>query len=367
MGRRKYKSNLTIIMVAILLWSIGMVSVSGFGASIQLYEKTMKVTLAILFYTLFCKGGSLTNGVLGLLAYFGISNLYTSIVYGHTNFEYVWLYGLAFLLSKVEIEEKQAQLIGLGYGLLGGVVLFVANFTLVFAGWDGNSVSMIPFFSYAFFAATTYTQKRRNKIMFLAYSAVYFVWLEITASRGSMLFSIVMLLALLYPKMMMWILKKKTPRMILLIMPLLIAAFIASIRNAPFVGPLNQWSYDTFGKPIFNGRDELWAEGFRLFSSQFLFGSGNLAGNWHNSAITCLTGAGAAGYAVWIYGIGQVYKKAARYLDDPYVFGLAVAFLVIWLQQSIEPGIDRSPWSDCSVCPAGAAVCKDEYGAEITL
>lgn len=334
------KNSILIVAIAVLLWSIGMVAVSGYGQSINLYAKTMNITLVCFAVTIIFRRGTFNNYIIMLFIYLCFSNLLTYMLYGSTIFEYAWLYVLVFLISQFCMSGKQLQKIGLIYGLLGGAVLWIANYTDIFEGWDGNSVSMISFFSYTIFAATTYPQKKKiTKFIFILYSVLYFVWLEVTESRASMLFSAVLLLVLFFPKIMKSAIESNVIRKLWILMPLFFAVFVVCIRNAAFVSNLNLWSYETFGKPIFNGRDIIWYRGFQKFGMYFIFGCGDLSGNWHNSAVTCLVGTGVVGYLVWFFGINQLYKIVRYWLDDPYIYGLASAFIMIWLQQSVELGL----------------------------
>lgn len=128
-------------------------------------------------------------------------------------------------------------------------------------------------------------------------------------------------------------------RLILLFLPLVIAIVVVNIRNMEFVVELNSWSLMRSGKPLFNGRDTIWTYGFEMAREHLIFGTGNFAGNWHNSAVTCLVGTGIVGYCIWVFSINGVLKKAKQYWENPYVFGLAAAFMIIWLQQSVELGL----------------------------
>ncbi|MDD3138311.1 MAG: hypothetical protein PHX08_04975 [Lachnospiraceae bacterium] len=339
-GKMNRKGNILIVFIAVLLWGIGLGVISGYGQSINLYVKTMNATLICFLGTFLFWRKHFSKYKIKLFLYLCFSNLLTYMLYHHTILEYVWLYVLVFLLSQFRVSEKQLQKIGLIYGLLGGAVLWVANFTDFFKGWDGNSVSMISFFSYTIFSATTYSQKKKAlKYIFILYSILYFVWLEVTESRASMLFSIVLLLALLFPEFTKSAIKSDAARRAWLLTPLLIAVFVVVIRNTSFVNGLNLWSVVTFGKTIFNGRDTIWYNGFQKFGAYFLLGCGDLSGNWHNSAVTCLIGTGVVGYLVWIFGINRLYKFARNWLTDPYVYGLSSAFIFVWLQQSVELGL----------------------------
>ena len=293
--------------------------------------------------------------------------IYTYFIYNKTILEYVWLYLLAFLLGKQNVSDKILNLIGLIYGILGAIILIVANSTSVFAGWDGNGISMIAFFSYAMFAATRFNAKSRKSMIILSiYSIVYFYGLDIFDSRSSILFSIILLLSSFNIIPIKRVLSSNILRLFLLFMPLIIAIIVVGIRNTDIIVQLNRWSITTFNKTIFNGRDEIWYYGFKIFKEHILFGNGDLAGNWHNSALTCLIGTGIVGYSVWIFSINYVYINIKSYLDDQYILGFATAFMMIWLQQSLELGLIQTrgqivPFVVLGIMCARANTLRREY------
>ena len=52
-----------------------------------------------------------------------------------------------------------------------------------------------------------------------------------------------------------------------------------------------------------------------------------------------LYGCGAAGFVVWISGTRNMLRRGLAHLDDSVIYGLFIAFLMIWLQQSMELGL----------------------------
>lgn len=328
-----------LIVVAILLWIFGLGVGSGIGMQLHLYECLEMVTL-VLFIFYIIKHKKLNTNMLVLICYVIIFSAYTYFTYGSTILDYVWLYLLVFLIGKQNISPQILNIIGVLYGALGLIILIIARVTSIFSGWDGNGISMISFFSYTLFVATRFDNKSKKSILFLiTYSIAYFALLNIWGSRGSILFSLILLLGgfnLIPLKSMM---KSNFFRLILLFLPLVIAIVVVNIRNMEFVVQLNFWSLMKSGKPIFNERDAIWAYGFETAREHLIFGTGNFAGNWHNSAVTCLVGTGIVGYCIWVFCINEVLKKAKQYWENPYAFGLAAAFMVIWLQQSVELGL----------------------------
>ena len=244
-----------------------------------------------------------------------------------------------------DVQKEQFRLIGLAYGIASFGILLIGNATSIFAGWDGNSVSMVQFFSYTIFMASLSDIKDKKNIRIIViFSVVYFYLLLAFDSRSALLFSIIMLLCMLSVVP----LKKyfgKPLILLMLLFPLIIAIIITVINDLPITTVLNRWSIDTFGKSIFNGRDILWEMGFKRWMKYPFIGNGNMSYYaYHNSAITSLVGAGAIGYMILIGVCYRILSHALKWIDDSVVYGLATSFLVIWMQQSVELGmISSSP------------------------
>lgn len=339
MRRIQKEDNYFLILVAILLWIFGLGVESGIGRQLHLYECLQIITLVLFIFYLINQKKMNTN-MLVLICYIFLFSLFTYFIYGSTILDYAWLYLLAFLIGEQNISPRVLNIIGMIYGGLGLAILVIAKVTSVFSGWDGNGISMISFFSYTLFAATRFDNKsKKSKVFLVVYSTVYFSLLNIWGSRGSILFSLILLLGGYSMIPLKSIMKSNFTRLLLLFLPLIIAIVVVNIRNMEFVAWLNAWSLMKSGKPIFNGRDAIWAYGFETVREHLLFGTGNLAGNWHNSAVTCLVGTGIVGYCIWVFGVNGVLKRAKQYWEKPYAFGLAAAFMIIWLQQSVELGL----------------------------
>lgn len=333
------RDNYFLIIVVTALWFFGLGVGSGIGMQLHLYECLNMITV-VLFILYLIKQKKIEINMLVVICYVVIFSLYTYLIYGSTILEYAWLYLLSFLIGKQNVSSHVLNIIGLIYGALGLFILIIARTTSVFSGWDGNGISMISFFSYTLFVATRFDNKRKKSLLYLGiYSIVYFVLLNVFGSRSSILFSLILLLGGFNLIPLKKIMRTKFLRLLLLFLPWIVAIVTVHIRNMEFVAQLNAWSLMESGKPIFNGRDSIWAYGFEVAREHIIWGTGNLAGNWHNSALTCLIGTGIVGYCVWLFGINKVFKNSQKYWEDAYTFGLAAAFMIIWLQQSVELGL----------------------------
>ena len=340
--QEKTNYNYICVFASLFLWFVGLTYVSGFGSAYRIYEKTMYLTLLVFLFYFFSTNNFrfVNKNALFVIMFFVIHNVYTYYVYGFSYESYIWLYLIIFIFSLWNLTEFQMRIIGMAYGILGGVVLFYANYTSVLSGWDGNSISLTPFISYTAFAASLSNLRDAKKITaFIVYSLLYFYHLNTLGSRSTIWFSMVLLLCLFHIIPLKRMMKNKAILIILLLLPLIIAIFVVSVQNAPFVHTLDNWSYNHFNKPIFNGRDTIWDYGFQKFGRNMFLGNGDFYGRWHNSAVTILVGMGSIGYIVMLSIFWNIWKKGAEFSDDYVVYGLFTAFIICWLQQSVELGL----------------------------
>ena len=335
------KNSWLIVAVSIALWFFSLLNGTGIGNTYKVYDKSMFVVLFCYVYQMLVKGRfrKIKKSTIIVLFTLLLQNLYTNLMYGNNFIEYLEIYAIPILYSLFTVNEDQMRKIGLIYGIGGGIILLVANYTKVFAGWDGNSVSMICFFSYTVFIASLFdVKKKEHQQRIIIYSLFYFILLWTLNSRSCMFFSAFLLLCELDIIPARIVIEKNTILWWLLV-PLIIALIIISINSASFVESLNQWSQSHFHKSMFNGRDDMWVEGFRQIIKHPIFGTGSFTFRWHNSAVSCLVGAGVVGYFIWIYAIRAILVKACKYKSDNIIFGAVTAFLAVWLQQSVEIGI----------------------------
>lgn len=335
------KNTWLITIVSVSLWFVSLLSNTGVGHAHNIYGKTAVILIFCLFYQLFFNGQFReTEKAMAVLIFIILfQNLYTHLMYKQHFLEYALIYAIPVLYSIYTVDEKQMRNIGMVYGIGGGIILLVANYTKYFAGWDGNTVSQICFFSYSVFVASIFDiNKKEHQQRIVIYSLIYFVLLWTLHSRSCILFSIVLLLCGLGAIPVRSFISKGNI-IIWLLVPLIVAIVIVSINNAEFVEILNKWSLQHFSKPMFNGRDSIWSRGMRIWAEHPLFGIGTFNMNWHNSAIACLSGAGIVGYFIWIYVIRKILVSACEYLDDNIALGTVTAFIIVWMQQSVEQGM----------------------------
>lgn len=334
-------SNIILIAFSVFLWFVGLSYGSGIGQAYNVYERTMMlvIPISVLFFLHRKTFYALERESVFLALVVALFEFVTYFRTGQTHLQYLWLYLIVYIYSVCNVSKKDLKIIGLLYGILGGGVLMIANYTPILSGWDGNSISMIGFFSYTVFCAGVLDRDSgKGLFLFGAYTIYYFYLLDTLDSRSSILFSIILIVSVLGIVPLRNILLR-CQLWILLLFPLAVALFIVLIKDMSFVDSLNFWSYQTFRKPIFNGRDELWHTALMILSEYPLFGEGYLRGNWHNSAMAALAGTGLIGYGAWICFIRKCWIKCCNRVDDFNVFSFTAAFIIIWLQQSVELGI----------------------------
>lgn len=329
-------------LIAIFLWFVSLTYGSGIGMSLGIYDKTRLLIIGMFVMYLFVRYNKfkITKFQFIMIMSLLLFNIYTIFVFDNSMFDFLWVLLLLPIMSFVTMKDETIKRIGLFYFLFGFLVLIAANFTSVFDGWDGNTVSIISFFSYCLFAASrSDINKAKSVIVLLMFSSLYMFLLYNLNSRSSIIFSTFLILTVINVIPLRYILNKFTI-ILILILPLIISLIVVLTKDTYVVSKLNEISIETFNKSIYNGRDEIWQYGFETLMKNPLLGIGNLSySNWHNSAIALLVGGGITGYITYIFSIYHILKKSLKFIDNKIVFGLVVAFITIWLQQTVELGL----------------------------
>ena len=255
--------------------------------------------------------------------------------------DYLWVFAIVYLLSSLPISDKVLTYTAWIYGAAGAAILYIYNYGTVLSGWNENSIAMIGMHSFLVFSIPYFKEgKIKSKVLLIVATVLFSALIQPTDSRSGILFLILgLVFALnLIPRTIIY--GSSTRLVVMLLVPLFVAILVSLVSQSGYMGRLNVWSYEQFKKPIFNGRDILWRYGFSKLFSSFLIGIGSMStANWHNSAITCLVAFGSMGYILWICAFRNIIGKALNYLDDYLIQGCIVAFIVLYLQQSVELGI----------------------------
>lgn len=331
-----------LIVICAVLWLVGFTYPTGFGQTYEIFEK-MKLT--VILVTVFCLilhkenyKFKLTNILLVCVVLFIAVCNYAQNDNSIVDYLCVWL--IIPVVKLFTLKKKDHKWIGYIFGIASTGVLLIGNMTNVFENWDGNSVSLVQFFSYAIFISIfSEVKKPKNIIYLVVFSVIYFYLLATFESRSAIWFSALMLLCMLriipFKKVL-----NKTTIFIILLLPLIIAIFVTRINDLSFIENLNSWSLRQFDKTIFSERDLIWESGIEIWLENPIIGNGNLSHfNYHNSAVTTLVGVGVVGYSILTGVLYTMLKKALKWKHDSVVYGLTTSFLIIWAQQSVELGL----------------------------
>lgn len=332
----------------ILLWIVNLFNGTGLDSVYHVTEWTRRIVILLFLINVFLDyvriNAFQVDGkkfcIYGGMSFMFIISPYIH-GYGTMGIEYIWVFCLVYLLSKIKINDRTMLWTGLIYGVLGFAILFIFDYGTALKGWNTNSIAMIGMHSFLVLLVPFFKeQQMRNKVILLIAAVAFSILISPTDSRSGILFAFVgTLFAIgLLPRGV--VSKNHFRTFICLILPLIISVIVISVSNSTIMDGLNIWSYQQFHKPIFNGRDDLWKYGFELLREHPLTGSGNLnAANWHNSAITCLVATGILGFVFWILTFGKIMDQARAYLEDYVVMGCFVSFIVLYEQQSVELGL----------------------------
>lgn len=335
-----------------VLWIVNLFNGTGLDAVYHVSDLAKIIVIILTFFSItfsFRKKGDIRMSRSDFNAFGGMTFVFlcSSFLHGFgtQTFDYLWVFCLIYLVSKIEINSIVMHWVGLVYGFLGAVILYIYNYGSLLNGWNENSIAMLGMHSFLIFIIPFFNRTEiKNKIILFVSLLIFSFLILPTDSRSGILFLII---AALFALNMLPrdIIRNKDNHFVFLALPLLIALFCIIISKTPFFNSLEQWSFRTFGKPIFNGRDQLWNRGFEVLFDNLLFGCGNLITyNWHNSAIHCLTAYGILGYGFWLTTFHKILTHANAYFSDYIVTGCFISFIILWVQQSVELGfISHSP------------------------
>lgn len=327
-----------------LIWAIALFNGTGLGNAYHTTEYACYFLYAMaVLPVLFAKKRYFRQDA--FLTFSGMAVIFIASSYlhdhGFVSLSYLASFMLVVVTARFPVREKAFRLTGIVFAALGATILAIYDFGSVLSGWNSNSIAMIGLFSYLIFAASLFTERSNwNRLMLIAVTIMYCRFIWPTNSRSCMISIIAMLLLILFGRKIAGLLCYRSWVRLCLFMPLLIAAFVSLYSKYGNIAELNAWSMEQFNKPLFNGRDTIWIEGFQILFDNILFGTGQLqSGVWHNSAISCLTAYGVLGYGFWIASFAYILRKGQAYVSDSIVSGCMTMFLLINIQQSFELGM----------------------------
>jgi hypothetical protein len=275
--------------------------------------------------------------------------------YGIDGFRFITYFLSIYIVSKLCFDEINLNFLCICYGLLTGVILFVCNFGSILKGWNPNSLAIQAFQMLAIFCIGYNTDFKRIKLnggVWIARLRILIFWgliiyatilMETLECRSASISCIVTAILMIKNNFFAKLLKNKKVLLVLILAPCIIAFFVVYISDWSQIEQLNEWSIRQFQKTIFNGRDRIWESGLRIFYANLIYGTGNLNyGNWHNSAIACLTTFGIVGYFIYVKVFYNALSKASFYMNDVFVRKATIVFLIVNFQQAFENTICQS-------------------------
>lgn len=336
----------TIFMV--VLWVVNMFNGTGMGNA---YKTTEIATLCTIVVAVICLASQiLKDGEFLVQPRYFYTIIPLALVYVCSSFYHgrnlvdvgaFWTYLIVYILSKARPTHTAIRMTAICYAALGLLILLLYNYTDIFKGWNVNNIAMIGLFSFLVFTIPFFGMREwRSFVVMPLVGAAYVILLVPTESRSCILMIVIQLLLVLRIIPVRKLLSSSKGLAFLLLVPLFVAVFVVLVSSFCDLSGLTEWSYETFNKPLFNGRDEIWLQGFKNLWKRPILGSGNMnTGYWHNSAVACLTSLGIAGYVFWIRLFYLIIKEGQPCLDDICVIGSIVAFIVLYCHQSVELGI----------------------------
>lgn len=335
----------TLFLVG-LTFVFNVVNMSGFGAAYETEKYTFLILAALSFFLLTTRHQATplaTQNDLYWVVFLTFSFLFSSLLGGTVKDAFICLscFLITYIFSNLRVDGQ--TFIRLGWMMLAGSYAFLLIFVKgdVLSGWNPNAIAMLSFFCYVCYMATVMFTASAGRKIFAVLATVGFIYLmNQTDSRTSTICTALSLVILLFPRRSARLVRSRSVRTVIIRLAIILAAFAAIYAMMPGYAEMDAWSIETFGKPLFNGREEAWKYGFEMLKQHPLLGVGSLkVNNWHNWSMSLITSFGIAGYLLWTGFVRRLIDKGQAYMDDPYVLGCTAAFLLILIQQSTELGL----------------------------
>lgn len=330
-----------VIVVIALVWLFSLVNESGWGLSLQTGSKMNGLILLWAAYWCLVRNKRYVPRV-GRGLSWSIFLVFVVVAYlvSHKwdGASYLVSFLAIYCFSNICLTEKELSLSSLIVGLMGAGLITVYRSTAILSGWNDNAIAMLTLFSFIYFSIHFNSVKAAwHKYLCWGIALWYALQLMATESRGAVLFMFAIVFLILYRQRARQLLSTRRFNALAIHLPLLIAIGTVVIAGTSYFQGLNAWSLSQFGKTIFNGRDELWLDGFNDILL-YPLGRGDFTINYHNSAVACISVFGVVGYWLWSAFFKKCVDRLSLYVNDDMVYGCLCAFLVIYVQQSTELG-----------------------------
>lgn len=258
---------------------------------------------------------------------------------GISSWSYMIAFVVTYITSKCTITQRLIRITGICYALAGLVILLIYTNGELLSGWNDNAMAMVGLFSFLYFC--TYLVIIRHTNSFLIWNIITLLFISLlfkTDSRSGMLFSVLAILAIIFRDGIGLFFSKRRNQFLLLNIPIIIAFIVVQFAKTGIFKILNLWSLESFEKPLFNGREELWLKAWDYLVDSHYLGTGEFLINYHNSGMAALSVFGILGYIVWIKYFSKTLAYINNWIFDEIIFGCVLSFFLIFLQQSVELG-----------------------------
>lgn len=335
------------IIFLILVWVISFVEPSGWAMAIHLPEK-ISWTIALLAGGCLLISRNRKLQVPGpLVALLIVTFIIIPVIMADSwqGAEYLVAFLTVYLAAQGTITLKVIAVSGIIIAILGLVVLRIYVFGNILSEWNDNAISMVGLFSFVYFSMFLISKKGTMAFWLWNIVTAIYLWLLFkTECRSGMLFAVVAVVCIVYSGTVKKMLHGPKVRLLLLNIPLVLALAVILIASSSHFDALDRWSLESNGKGIFDGRDVLWDNALKLLAQTDYLGTGKFKFNYHNSGIAALSVFGVLGYICWVKYFCCNIKRLQRYIQDDIVYASLLAFLIIYLQQSVDLGlIYRTP------------------------
>lgn len=329
------------ILVIILLWIISFVEQSGWAISLHLPEKiNFIIALAAIICHLTHPKRNLVislNLFLLILFFLVLIPFLKSLTWHGASYLSAFL--TTYIVSQCRITDNVIKYTSIAIAGLGLLILYTYVYGSILNGWNDNAISMIGLFSYIFFSMFLISKHGQKSFYFWnIITLFYLLFLFKTDCRSAILFSMLALVTIYYSRWSRKVLSHSKLRVLMLNTPFIISLIVIAFASLKYFDLLNYWSLETFDKPIFNGREILWKYAYELLEKSYYLGTGEFVINYHNSGVAAITVFGIMGYICWMKFFNDNLNLLSQFLSDNIVFGSMLAFLLIFLQQSLELG-----------------------------
>lgn len=341
-------NSLIQIICIVSLWLFNIVNTSGYGQTSHTDEKlSIFIVLCSLVLSYYDKT-TIKNiylnypyQILGIVLFF----IVIPYIQGYSDgLHYLSCFFVVFCFSYFTPTQRVFVNSGIIIAILGLLAIYEYKYGFL-SGWNDNAIAMIGLFSYLYYAISLFA-KNKKKYTFLGYmiTTIYLEEFLSMDSRSCMLAMILSIVAIFKQTYITKKLHKKNYLLYIFNFPLILALVVCWFSTTSYFQRLDLWSISQYDKPIFNGRDFLWNLGLEQLFDSYLLGMGVFRINYHNSAIACLAVFGLIGYLSWISCLINLIKIIKLFMNDIYIYGCICAFIIIFLQQSLELGfIVKSP------------------------